>query len=131
MLPVSQPSVRSIVVITCVIVAVCTIGLLVSSVVRTVRDLPVILAVEQTSIFEDMRKKAFVATDPAELVGCLTYVESNYPSGTKHSTGSPSDRIVEGYRAAVIREIVGRLRTVTGVDLGEAPRPWIEKYGKG
>lgn len=126
----SQQSVRSIVVSTCVIVAVCAVGLLVSSVVRTVRDLPVHLAAEQTSIFEEMRKKSLVATDPAEIVGYLAYVESYYPSGTKQSTGSSGDRIVEGYRAAIIREIVGRLRTVTGVDLGEAPRPWIEKYGK-
>ena len=126
----TQKSVRYIVVMTCVLVAVCAVGLLISSVIRVVRDMPVHLAAEQTSIFEQMRLQSLVATDPAEIVGFLAYVESYYPSGTKQSKGSPLDRVVEGYRAAVIREIVARLRAVTGVDLGEAPQPWIEKYGK-
>jgi hypothetical protein len=111
-------------------VVVCAAGLFVLAAVRAVRDLPAYHAADQADIFEDMRSKALSTTDPAEIVGYLDYVESYYPSGSKHTTGSPLDRIVEGYRAAVIREIIGRLRAITGVDLGEQPRAWVEKYGK-
>jgi hypothetical protein len=98
------------------------------SVVRAVSDYPVLSAAGQVEVFEDMRTRASGSSDPSQIVGYLEYAESYYPIGCKQQPGSPLDRIVAGYRKAVIREIIGRLRTVTGQDLGGQPKPWIEKY---
>jgi len=127
---VSRQAVGYVVAAAIALVAVCAAGFFVLSIIRVVRDVPSHHAADQGDIFESMRRKSLDTTDPAEIVGYLRYVESYYPSGSKHQTGSPLDRLVEGYRAAAIREIVGRRRAVTGADLGEEPRPWIEKYGK-
>lgn len=36
--------------------------------------------------------------------------------------------ILETSRAGVIREIISRMRSLSGEDLGDDPKPWIEKY---
>ena len=126
----SRQAVGYVVVAAFTLIAVCAAGFFVLSIVRAVRDVPAHHAAEQGDIFESMRRKSLDTSDPAEIVGYLRYVESYYPSGSKHQTGSALDRLVEGYRAAVIREIIGRLRAVTNADLGVEPRPWIEKYDK-
>src|SRR5215831_4798936 len=77
----------------------------------------VALASEQTRIFDEMRAKA-LKSDAAGAAGCLQYVVSYYPSGTKQETGSRLDQIVERERALAIRDIVAYLRTKTGDDLG-------------
>ena len=89
----------------------------------------VALASEQTKIFEEMRKQA-LTSDPAGAAGCLDYVVSYYPSGSKQETGSRLDRMVEHARALAARDIVAHLRTKTGEDLGDNPEAWIQKYAK-
>lgn len=37
-------------------------------------------------------------------------------------------QILEMYQASTIREIIARMRTLSGEDLGDDPKPWIEKY---
>ncbi len=112
------------------LIVFCAGGSFVLSIIRVVRDLPVHWAAAQGDIFEDMRVKSLDTIDPAKIVGYLEYAESYYVSGSKHAKGSPLDRIVEGYRAATIREIIGRLRVITTEDLGDDPQNWINKYGK-
>ncbi len=85
------------------------------------------LASEQTQIFDEMRTRA-LKSSAAEAAGCLEYVVSYYPSGTKQVTGSRLDRMVERERAAVVRDIISYLRKQTGGDLGNAPDGWVEKY---
>ena len=89
----------------------------------------VAFASEQTEIFEAMRTKA-MKSDPEGAAGCLAYVVSYYPSGSKQDTGSRLDRIVERERALAIQEILSDLRAKTREDLGANPEPWIQKYGK-
>lgn len=89
----------------------------------------VAFASEQTQIFDDMRAKA-LRSDPAGAVGCLEYVVSYYPSGSKQETGSRLDRMVERERALAVRDILAYLRAETGEDLGENPEAWIQKYAK-
>ena len=86
-------------------------------------------ASEQNKIFDEMRTRA-LASDPADAAGCLEYVVSYYPSGSKQETGSLLDRMVEHERALAARDIVAYLRTKTGADLGESPEAWIQKYAK-
>ena len=86
-------------------------------------------ASEQTGIFDEMRTQA-LQSDPVDGVRCLDYVVGYYPSGSKQTTGSRLDRMVERERALAARDIVAYLRTKTGEDLGESPEPWIAKYGK-
>jgi hypothetical protein len=89
----------------------------------------VAFASEQTQIFDDMRAQA-LQSDPTGAVGCLEYVVSYYPSGSKQETGSRLDRIVERERAVAVRDILAYLRAKSGEDLGDDPEKWIEKYGK-
>ena len=86
-------------------------------------------ASDQTKIFEQMRVKG-IQSDPAGAAGCLEYVVSYYPSGTKQETGSRLDVIVERERVSAQQAIVAYLRTKTDKDLGERPEAWIQKYAK-
>ena len=88
---------------------------------------------EQTEIFQQMvaRTSSALAESPPNLgvaIGCLQYTEQYYPSGTKQSSGSALDNIVERTRSLAVRQIVDMLRRATGEDLGAEPGPWIERY---
>jgi hypothetical protein len=114
-----------------VLFAIAAVCVLLLSAERAYRSLAVHFAADHAWVFEEMRAKANGgAATAAEAAGCLEYVVSYYPSGTKLATGSEIDRVVEGYRAAVARDIIGRLRALTGDDLGDDPDPWIKKYAK-
>jgi hypothetical protein len=84
-------------------------------------------ASDSSDIFAEMRDKA-LRGDPQEAVGCLEYVVCYYPSGTRLREGSRFDRMVERERACAVREILAYLRARTGLDLGEDPGPWIERF---
>ena len=91
--------------------------------------LRLMLATEQVEIFEAMRARA-IQGGPTDAAGCLDYVVSYYPSGTKQIMGSRLDRLVEHARAGATREILAQLRTQTREDLGEDPQAWIQKYAR-
>jgi hypothetical protein len=86
-------------------------------------------AEEQVQIFSEMNAKA-ERSPPFEGARCLRYVRDYYPSGTKHSAGSPLDTIVETTRALAIQQIIGDLRRKTGEDLGNDAEAWIRKFGE-
>ncbi len=96
---------------------------------RFVLHIRVAFADDQTEIFEEMRDRALRA-EAAEAVGYLEYVVAYYPLGTKQEAGSRLDRIVERYRALVVRDIIAHLRAKTGQDLGDDPQAWIEKFAR-
>jgi hypothetical protein len=89
----------------------------------------VAFASEQTQIFDDMRAKA-LQSEAAGAAGCLEYVASYYPSGSKQDAGSRLDQMVERERTLAERDIIAFLRTKTGEDLGTSPEAWIQKYAK-
>lgn len=76
------------------------------------QTLEVVFAGEQTGILDDMRAQALASQSVDEIRNSLNYTESYYPSGTKQRIGSTLDRIVERYRAAVLREIRAHLDEV-------------------
>ena len=84
-------------------------------------------AEEQIEIFEEMKRKSSDA-DLQQSAECLDYVVNYYPSGTKQIEGTSLDRIVENNRSIAISEIIGTLRRKSGIDLGDAPEPWISKF---
>lgn len=86
---------------------------------------------DQVAIFEDMKASAAVTTDLKELSSKLEYVVNYYPSGTKQTSGSQLDRIVEAARSNAMDAIIARLRSVTGKDLGNAPQQWLKEYPPG
>lgn len=94
-----------------------------------VLSIRVAFAVEQTQVFEEMRLRA-LQTPPSEAAGCLQYVVSYYPSGTKQEAGSSLDRMVERERQRVVSDIIDYLRAKTGEDLGKEPHVWIDKHGR-
>jgi hypothetical protein len=85
------------------------------------------LASEQTQIFEEMRIRA-LQSSAADAAGCLQYIITYYPSGSKQDAGSRLDRIVEREREQAAQEIIGYLKIKTGLDLGDEPTVWIEKF---
>lgn len=84
-------------------------------------------AEEQIEIFEEMKRKSSDG-DLQQSAQCLDYVVNYYPSGTKQVQGSSLDRIVENNRKIAISEIIRTLRRKSGIDLGDAPEPWISKF---
>jgi prepilin-type processing-associated H-X9-DG protein len=94
----------------------------------TMLKLNVAFADGQVAIFEDMKASANGTTDPQQLSGKLEYVMNYYPSGSKQKSGTQLDRIVELARSNSIAVIIGRLRIVTGKDLGNDPKDWVGQY---
>jgi hypothetical protein len=91
---------------------------------------------EQTHIFDEMIEKATVASrqDPPNVraaVSYLKYVNQYYPSGTKQTTGSQLDRIVERSRLNAERQIKDILRAATGSDFGEDVNDWVRALDAG
>ncbi|MBX7103794.1 MAG: hypothetical protein K1X57_06920 [Gemmataceae bacterium] len=106
------------------------IGVVVLSVELAFMKLHVAYAGDQVEEFEELRFRSEKATEPTTIADCLGYAVSYYPSGTKQTTGSTLDRVVEGYRATVTREMIKRLRVITGNDFGNDPQVWIDKYAR-
>lgn len=89
---------------------------------------------EQTEIFSEMAGKASEAIrrDPPDLKAAVEYLEyahGYYPSGTKQSSGSRLDGIVERSRLLAELRIIEMLRLATDTDLGTDPQDWIREYG--
>lgn len=98
-------------------------------VAHLVQSLRIEFARDQVEVFGWSLESALKA-EPAKAVEHLEYVRHYYSSGSKQETGSKLDFIVETHRASVIREIIAHLRARTGVDLGNDPQAWIDRFGK-
>ena len=84
---------------------------------------------EQTLIFSDMVAKSSDALqktppDVKSAVGFLEYTHYYYPSGSKQTSGSALDNIVERSRTAAEQQIVDMLNSATGKDSGSVS-DWI------
>jgi hypothetical protein len=88
------------------------------------------LAEEQTLCFEEARDKALVSSRPEEIVLCIEGTLNYYPSGSKQTTGSHLDRMVERARRLAVDDMIRELRSKTGLDLGNDPQKWIERFGQ-
>jgi len=90
--------------------------------------LRVSFADDQIRIFDEMKVSSNTTSDPHRLTGFLAYAVNYYPSGSKQTTGTRLDRIVETGRSNAIAEIVIRLQNITGKSLGSDPQKWIAEY---
>lgn len=88
------------------------------------------LAEDQTLMFEECREKALQSSSPQDIVGCIEQTLIYYPSGSKQTTGSHLDRMVERARRLAVDDMIRHLRTETGIDLGNDPQKWIARFGK-
>jgi hypothetical protein len=88
------------------------------------------LAAGQTTSFESVREKALQSTRPEEIAACIEHTLDYYPSGSGQPTGSRLDHIVEGVRRTAVDDMIRHLRAVSGIDLGDDPQKWIEKFRK-
>ena len=61
-------------------------------------------------------------------VGYLRYTRDYYPSGTKQTSGSRLDRIVERSRRLAELRIIQMLQEATGKDLGSDADVWIREF---
>ncbi len=104
-------------------------------VTANIQQIQIAFAAEQTAIFDQMVDKARdslsqTPPDCAQAADCLNYLHFYYPSGTKQTTGTSLDQIVERHRSLCIAEVVRLLREATGEDHGESAELWIERFGK-
>ena len=88
------------------------------------------LAEEQTLYFEEAREKGLQSSRPEDIVGCIKGTLNYYPSGSKQTTGSPLDRMVERARRLAVDDMIRHLKGKSGLDLGNEPNKWIERFGK-
>jgi len=90
------------------------------------------LAAGQTTSFGSVREKALQSTRPEEIAACIEHTLGYYPSGSDSGqpTGSRLDQIVEGVRRTAVDDMIRHLRAVSGVDLGDDPQKWIDKFRK-
>ena len=89
----------------------------------------VALGEEQTQMFEECRIQANQSNDPKRIADLIEAVIIYYPSGSKQTVGSHLDKMVERSRQATLKDIITHLRTTTGVDLGNDPQVWIQRFG--
>ncbi len=87
-------------------------------------------AEEQVRIFYAMRDQAR-SLSPVQAVESLEYAADFYPSGTKQTSGSRLDRLVEAVRVDVCRQIMGELKSKTGeqIETIDGWRAWKLKAG--
>jgi hypothetical protein len=112
-----------------VLAATATLAVIWIGIAHFLLSLSIAFAEEQVSIFDGCLETA-LKSEPSKAVAQLHYVRDYYTSGSKQTAGSPLDRVVESHRAGVMREIIAHLRLKTGVDLGNDPQAWIDRFGK-
>lgn len=88
------------------------------------------LAEEQTLYLEEARDNALQSNRPEYIVGCIEGTLNYYPSGSKQTTGSHLDRMVERARRLAVDDMIRQLKSKTGLDLGNSPEKWIERFGE-
>jgi hypothetical protein len=86
------------------------------------------LAEEQTLYFEEARDNALQSNRPEYIVGCIEGTLNYFPSGSKQTTGSLLDRMVERARRLAVDDMIRHLKGKTGLDLGNDPKKWIERF---
>jgi hypothetical protein len=80
------------------------------------------MAVER---LEELRLKA-VRGDISQAASSLNDVVGYWPTKVRHE--GHFSRLYELSRAAAIREIISRMRSLSGEELGDDPKVWIEKF---
>jgi hypothetical protein len=88
---------------------------------------------EQTIIFSEMVESASEALrrkppDRQTAVDCLDYIRNYYPSGTKQTTGSCLDRIVERSRVSAESQVLEMIRIATNTELDTSPEASIRSF---
>lgn len=89
---------------------------------------PAALAEEQTRMFEECRTKAFQSKHPEEIVELIRSAQSYYPSGFRQKNGSHLDGMVERARRLAVDDMIRHLTLTTGLELGNDPQSWIERF---
>jgi hypothetical protein len=87
------------------------------------------LAEEQTLYFEQAREQGLDSSRPEDIVRSIEGTLNYYPSGSKQTTGSHLDRMVERARHLAVDDLIRHLRDTTRLDLGNDPQKWIERFG--
>jgi len=95
---------------------------------NAIQQIEIAFAFANVKIFEEITISTEENVDPYEISGYLSYVIWYYPSGTRQKKDSPLDKMIEMDRSHAIKNIITRLRVVTGKDLGSDPQKWIAEY---
>ncbi len=93
-----------------------------------VLQIHVAFAEDQTQMISEFLENAQKETRPERVTIWLEQMVNYYPSGTKQVAGSRLDRVVERVRSGAVTEILSRLRSITGQDLGSDAAKWLTAY---
>jgi hypothetical protein len=85
-----------------------------------------------TEMLQEGRDAALASTNITEVADTLRWVGRFYRLPEPPSSGIERHRnnLMERIRAGCQGDIVNHLRQLTGDQLGDNPKPWIEKYAK-
>ena len=95
-------------------------------------ELRATLADGWTQMLQEGRDGALKSTNVVEIAGTLRWVGYFYRAPVPPAAGierhhyNLMERVRDGYQ----REIVAHLRDLTGEQLGEDPKSWIDRYAK-
>ena len=82
-------------------------------------------------VLDEMRESGLKHTNATEIATTLRDVDRWYHGpAPEASTPRSLHNLMERVRAGVQRDLIRHLREVTSEDLGEDPKPWIQKHAK-
>jgi len=85
-----------------------------------------------TEMLQESRDTALTSTNVTEVADTLRWVGRFYRPSEPPASGIERHHynLMERIRVGYQRDIVIHLRQLTGDQLGDDPKPWIEKYAK-
>jgi hypothetical protein len=108
------------------------IALLVFLVVLLVRHLQTEMrlysAQGKVETISKLQKAALNSTNASVVIENLDYILWYCSTGLKDKAESALDVLVENYQKSATSEMVGHLKQITGRNLGDNPKVWIDAY---
>ncbi len=91
---------------------------------------PAARAEERTRMLEECRTKAFQSKHPEEIVELMQAALSYYPSDFRPMNGSHLDGMVVRAQRLAVDDMIRHLTLTTGLDLGDDPQTWIQRFSR-
>jgi hypothetical protein len=91
-------------------------------------SLRVVLTDSEVQLMSELWKMSSESNKSSEVADNLYYLINRVSTHAQQEPGTPLYRIAETTRAAYIKLIIARLKTITGADYGDEASAWIVHY---